>query len=169
MAAPEFTYDPAAMGGTTTTELDADGNVVAEYVSLAGTSTNCAGGVTPWGTWLTCEETEDVTGDGGMTKDHGFVFEVDPVDVANNENPTPLEGLGRFAHEAVAIDPTRASSTSPRTPAAPTGCSTGRPRRHHSAATARCATGPCSRRSSPTTPTVASSPTSPSSASRAPC
>jgi secreted PhoX family phosphatase len=105
LAAPEFTYDPAALGGTTTTELDADNNVVAEYVSLAGTSTNCAGGVTPWGTWLTCEETEDVTGDGGMTKDHGFVFEVDPVDTANNETPTPLEGLGRFAHEAVAIDP----------------------------------------------------------------
>ena len=105
VAAPEFTYDPAAMGGTTTTELDADSNVVAEYVSLAGTSTNCAGGITPWGTWLTCEETEDITGDGGMTKDHGFVFEVDPVDVANNENPTPLEGLGRFAHEAVVIDP----------------------------------------------------------------
>ena len=41
----------------------------------------------------------------GSTKDHGFVFEVDPVNVANNENPTPLEGLGRFAHEAVVIDP----------------------------------------------------------------
>ena len=39
MAAPEFTYDPVALGGTTTTELDADDNVVAEYVSLAGTST----------------------------------------------------------------------------------------------------------------------------------
>ncbi len=105
LAAPEFTYDPAALGGTTTTELDADNNVVAEYVSLAGTAGNCAGGVTPWGTWLTCEETEDRTGDGGLTKDHGFVFEVDPVNTANNENPTPLEGLGRFAHEAVVIDP----------------------------------------------------------------
>jgi secreted PhoX family phosphatase len=105
VAAPEFTYDPSAMGGTTTTELDADNNVVAEYVSLAGTAVNCAGGVTSWGTWLTCEETEDVTGDGGLTKDHGFVFEVDPVNVANNENPTPLEGLGRFAHEAIAVDP----------------------------------------------------------------
>ncbi len=79
--------------------------MVAEYVSLAGTDSNCAGGVTPWGTWLTCEETEDRTGDGGLTKDHGFVFEVDPVNVANNENPTPLEGLGRFAHEAVVDRP----------------------------------------------------------------
>jgi uncharacterized protein len=105
LAAAELTYDPAALGGTTTTELDADNNVVAEYVSLAGTNSNCAGGVTPWDTWLTCEETEDRTGDGGLTKDHGFVFEVDPVNVANNENPTPLEGLGRFAHEAVVIDP----------------------------------------------------------------
>jgi secreted PhoX family phosphatase len=105
LAGPEFTYDPIALGGTTTTELDADNNVVAEYVSLAGTVRNCAGGVTPWSTWLTCEETEDFAEEGGLTKDHGFVFEVDPVNVANNENPTPLEGLGRFAHEAVAIDP----------------------------------------------------------------
>jgi uncharacterized protein len=105
VAAADFTYDPAAQGGTTTTEIDADNNVIAEYVSLAGTATNCAGGVTPWGTWLTCEETEDRIDDNGFTKDHGFVFEVDPVNVANNENPTPLEGLGRFDHEAVAIDP----------------------------------------------------------------
>ena len=40
-----------------------------------------------------------------MTKDHGFVFEVDPINVDNNENPTPLTALGRFAHEAVVIDP----------------------------------------------------------------
>ena len=70
---------PAAQGGTTTTELDGDNNVVAEYVSLAGTLDNCAGGITPWGTWLTCEETEERVGDNGYTKDHGFVFEVDPV------------------------------------------------------------------------------------------
>ncbi len=105
VAASEFTYDPAALGGTTTTELDADNNVVAEYVSLAGTSTNCAGGATPWGTWLTCEETEDRVGDNGMLRDHGFVFEVDPVNVSSNAVPTPLDALGRFSHEAIAVDP----------------------------------------------------------------
>lgn len=102
---PSITYDPIADGGTTTTELDADGNVVAEYVSLAGSAVNCAGGVTPWGTWLTCEETTDVVGDNGMTKDHGFVFEVDPANPDNNTDPQPLTGLGRFPHEAVAVDP----------------------------------------------------------------
>ncbi|MCP2336537.1 alkaline phosphatase PhoX [Actinomadura rupiterrae] len=100
VAAPELTYDPAANGGTTTLEVDRDGTLISQYVSLAGTATNCAGGRTPWGTWLTCEETE---GFSGQTKSHGWVFEVDPT--GRRTEPVPLTALGRFAHEAVAVDP----------------------------------------------------------------
>ncbi|RKS71888.1 hypothetical protein BZB76_4699 [Actinomadura pelletieri DSM 43383] len=100
VAPPELTYDPAAYGGTTTLEVDRHGNLVSQYVSLAGTAVNCAGGRTPWGTWLTCEETEGI---GGETKSHGWVFEVDPY--GRDTKPVPLTGLGRFSHEAVAVDP----------------------------------------------------------------
>ncbi|MFA1544957.1 alkaline phosphatase PhoX [Actinomadura chokoriensis] len=100
VAPARLTYDPAMNGGTTTLEVDSRGELLSQYVSLAGTAVNCAGGRTPWGTWLTCEETEGVTGE---TKSHGWVFEVDPT--GRRTEPVPLTGLGRFAHEAVAVDP----------------------------------------------------------------
>ncbi|WP_371651983.1 MULTISPECIES: alkaline phosphatase PhoX [unclassified Streptomyces] len=100
-------YDPAASGGCTVVEVHPHGGPVAEWVGIAGTSTNCAGGATPWGTWLTCEETEDKAGSNGMTKDHGYVFEVDPYDRRANRAPKPLKALGRYAHEAVVVDPRR--------------------------------------------------------------
>lgn len=98
-------YDPGSAGGCTIVETDRDGNRIREYVGIAGTATNCAGGITPWDTWLTCEETEGKAGSGGRTKDHGYVFEVDPFDQDANQDPQPIKALGRFAHEAAAVDP----------------------------------------------------------------
>jgi secreted PhoX family phosphatase len=100
-AIPGYTFNPAAGGGTTTIEVDGDGRRVREYVSLAGTLNNCAGGRTPWRTWLTCEESEATVG--GVR--HGWVFEVDPYDQRANRDPRPIRALGRFAHESVAVDP----------------------------------------------------------------
>ena len=93
------TYDRAAGGGTTTLVFDPDrGALVESYASLSGTIRNCAGGPTPAGTWLTCEETTDIVN--GVR--HGYVFEVPSQGVAR---PVPIRGMGRFSHEATATDP----------------------------------------------------------------
>lgn len=87
-------------GGTTTLVYDtASAHVISEHLSLAGTVVNCAGGVTPWGSWLSCEE---VFADAG--KPHGYVFEVQSKS-KGLVNPVPLKALGRFRHEAAAVDP----------------------------------------------------------------
>jgi uncharacterized protein len=98
-------YDAGAAGGCTIVTTDDRGRRLSERVGIAGTSTNCAGGVTPWQTWLTCEETEARAGERGYGRDHGYVFEVDPFDRAAIVDPRPVKALGRYSHEALAVDP----------------------------------------------------------------
>jgi uncharacterized protein len=102
--APKLGYDPGAGGGTTTLTFDAGaGRLLEARASLAGTLRNCAGGPTPWGSWLTCEETVLGPGDAeGLEQPHGYVFDV-PVD--GEPTREPLVAMGRFVHEAVAVDP----------------------------------------------------------------
>lgn len=108
-------YDTAAGGGTTTVVVTNRGRVLDSWTSLSGTLMNCSGGIMPWGSWVTCEETvngpdvgPDFTGQPNTAyqKPHGYVFEV-PADkaAALAHEPQPLTAAGRFAHEAVSWDP----------------------------------------------------------------
>lgn len=107
-------YDPMAAAGTTTLVINPlTREIVKDFISLNGTLINCAGGPTPWNSWISCEETvlglrkfkNDQNQDrGGFSKPHGYCFEVSalsdgPVD------PVPLKAMGRFVHEALAVDP----------------------------------------------------------------
>jgi secreted PhoX family phosphatase len=101
---PAYAYDNTAGGATTTLTFDTSRFALTDsFISLNGTAVNCAGGPTPWKSWLTCEET--VNGSfNGYAKEHGYIFDV-PAFGGVVENPRPLKAMGRFVHEAIAIDP----------------------------------------------------------------
>lgn len=110
---PEDFYDYGkgklpALGGTSTFIYNENtGELEKQFLSLAGTIRNCAGGITPWNTWLTCEESTVRPGafEGTAEKDHGYVFEVPATEEISLAPPLPIKAMGRFNHEAVAVDP----------------------------------------------------------------
>ncbi len=98
-------YDSGAgRGGVSTVVVDtASGRVEGQYLTLAGTLRNCSGGATPWGSWISCEEMVIGAGEFGARRAHGYNFEV-PAAARALVEPLPLEAMGRFNHEAVAVD-----------------------------------------------------------------
>lgn len=118
-------YDPLCRGGTTTLIVGPDRQLIRDFASLAGTFRNCAGGPTPWGSWISCEEnvstnlpftspddpqeanpegTNQPGNPNNVSRPHGFNFEV-PITAEGPVEPVPLEAMGRFVHEAIAVDP----------------------------------------------------------------
>lgn len=107
---PSLLYDAGtagnpSLGGTTTLIYDTQTQQLeSQYLSLAGTLRNCAGGPTPWNTWISCEEITTLAGD-GFARDHGYVFQVPASITPQIAKPVPIRAMGRFNHEAVAVDP----------------------------------------------------------------
>jgi len=98
---------PGAGGTTTTVYNPQTGKTERQHLSLAGTELNCAGGSTPWGSWLSCEECFEMPGWSfnpriKRKQRHGYVFEV-PASLSGLVEPRPIRAMGRFEHEAAAV------------------------------------------------------------------
>jgi secreted PhoX family phosphatase len=97
-------YDSRAGGGTTTLVVNPfTRELERDFISLCGTTVNCAGGVTPWDSWVTCEET-NAGSSSGWLKQHGYCFDV-PASANGTVPAVPIPDMGRFSHEALAVDP----------------------------------------------------------------
>jgi uncharacterized repeat protein (TIGR03803 family) len=102
---PRLIYDSAGgLGGTTTLIYNTrNQKLERHFLSLAGTVRNCAGGATPWNSWISCEESTEKAGN-EYSRDHGYNFEV-PAAATGVVAAAPLKAMGRFNHEALGVDP----------------------------------------------------------------
>jgi secreted PhoX family phosphatase len=99
----DLKYDPTPsyVAGNTKLVIDSGPTkgrfvVLETFAVLGGTDTNCAGGTTPWDSWITCEEVVNRSAAGIK---HGYVFDI-PADAAGPVKAEPIRGAGRFVHEA---------------------------------------------------------------------
>ena len=93
------------LGAVTTLVYDTKAQELrTQFLSLAGTLVNCSGGVTPWNSWISCEEIFQ-NPSFILAKKHGYVFEIPASPEQKVVKPVPLKAMGRFVHESIAVDP----------------------------------------------------------------
>jgi uncharacterized protein len=99
-----YDHDLNTRGGNTKLVVSRSRRVTESFAVLGGTHTNCAGGLMPWDSWITCEEifnygSVEANSTPGTGVPHGYCFEVD-AHADGPVEPIPIKAAGRFAHEA---------------------------------------------------------------------